>query len=137
VPEIQKLQIEAVILSADGHGDQAIASMQQAIATGKDLPYAFGPPSPEKPSEELLGELLLKAHKAPQAREAFAASLQRAPRRAESLLGLARAESAMGDKAAAAKSYTELLQVWKNADPGYAPKEEGQRYVSIASHASN
>ncbi|MFZ0584364.1 MAG: hypothetical protein WAN72_17525 [Candidatus Acidiferrales bacterium] len=137
VPQIQRLQIEAVILSAEGHGDQAIASMQQAIAAGKDLPYAFGPPSPEKPSEELRGELLLKANKASEAREAFAASLQRAPRRAESLLGLARAESAMGDKADAAKSYAELLEVWKNADAGYAPKEEAQRYISIASHASN
>ena len=76
VPEIQKAQMEAVILSAEGHGDQAIATMQQAIASGKDLPYAFGPPSPEKPSEELLGELLLKANKAAQAREAFAASLR-------------------------------------------------------------
>jgi tetratricopeptide (TPR) repeat protein len=136
VPEIQKVQIEAVLLSAEGHGDQAIASMQQAVATGKDLPYAFGPPSPEKPSDELLGELLLKANKAPQAREAFEASLKRAPRRAESLLGLARAESAMGDKAAAANSYGELLQIWKSADPGYAPKEEAQRYVSIPSNTA-
>jgi tetratricopeptide (TPR) repeat protein len=137
VPQIQRLQIEAVILSAERHGDQAIARMEQAIAAGKDLPYAFGPPSPEKPSEELLGELLLKANKALEAREAFAASLQRAPRRAESLLGLARAEGAMGDKADAANSYAELLEVWKNADPGYAPKEEAERYVSIASPASN
>ncbi len=125
VPEIQKLQIEAVILSAEGHGDQAIASMQQAIATGKDLPYAFGPPSPEKPSDELLGELLLKANKAPQAREAFAASLQRAPRRAESLLGLARAESAMGDKAAAANSYAELLADLEECRPGLCAKRRG------------
>ena len=137
VPEIQKAQIEAVILSAEGHDDQAIATMQRAIGTGKGLPYAFGPPSPEKPSEELLGELLLKTNNASQAREAFAASLQRTPRRAESLLGLARAESAMGDRAAAAKSYAEVLQIWKNADPGYAPKEEAQRFVSTASHAAN
>jgi len=136
VPEIQKTQIEAVLLSAEGHSDQAIATTQQAVATGKDLPYAFGPPSPEKPSEELLGELLLKANKAPQAREAFAASLKRAPKRAESLLGLARAESAMGDKAAA-NSYGELLHIWKNADPGYAPKDEAQRYVSVSSQAAN
>ena len=137
VPQIQRLQIEAVNLSAERHGDQAIARMEQAILAGKDLPYAFGPPSPEKPSEELLGELLLKANKASEAREAFAASLQRAPRRAESLLGLARAESAMGDKVDAANSYAELLEVWRNADPSYAPKEEAQRYFSIASHASN
>jgi tetratricopeptide (TPR) repeat protein len=136
VPQIQRQQIEAVNLSAERHGDQAIASMEQAIIAGKDLPYAFGPPSPEKPSEELLGELLLKANKASEAREAFAASLQRAPRRAESLLGLARAESAMGDKVGAANSYGELLEIWKNADPGYAPKEEAQHYISIASHAS-
>ena len=137
VPEIRKAQIEAVILLVEGHGDQAVATMQQAIATGKDLPYAFGPPSPEKPSDELLGELLLKANKAPQAREAFEDSLKHAPRRAESLLGLARAESAMGDKAAAVNSYGELLQIWKNADPGYAPKEEAQRYVSAPSHTAN
>jgi tetratricopeptide (TPR) repeat protein len=137
VPQIQRLQIEAVILSAEGQSDQAIARMQQAITAGKDLPYAFGPPSPEKPSDELLGELLLKANKAPRAREAFAASLQRAPRRTESLLGLARAERAMGDKAAAEKSYAELLQIWKNAEPGYAPKEEAQRFISVASHAAN
>lgn len=137
VPEIQEAQLEAVILSAEGHDDQAIARMQQAIASGKDLAYAFGPPSPEKPSEELLGELLLKAHKASQAGEAFAASLQRAPKRTESLLGLARAESAMGDKAAAAKNYAELLRIWNDADAGYAPKQEAQSYVESASHAAN
>ena len=137
VPEIQKAQIEALILSAEGHNDQGIATMQQAVATGTDLPYAFGPPSPEKPSDELLGELLLKANMAPQARQAFESSLKRAPRRTQSLLGLARAESALGDKSAAANSYSELLQIWKNADPGYAPREEAQRYVSSSLHTAN
>jgi len=137
VPEIQKAQIEALILSAEGHNDQGFAAMQQAVATGKDLPYAFGPPSPEKPSDELLGELLLKANMAPQARQAFESSLKRAPRRTQSLLGLARAESTMGDKVAATNSYSELLQIWKNADPGYAPREEAQRYISSPSHTAN
>jgi tetratricopeptide (TPR) repeat protein len=137
VPEIQKIELEAAILSAERRGDQAIAIMQQAVATEKELPYAFGPPSPEKPSAEFLGELLLQANQAPQAREAFQAALERTPRRAESLLGLARAENAMGDKVAAANTYAELLRIWKNANPGYAPKEEAQRYISIASHAAN
>jgi tetratricopeptide (TPR) repeat protein len=129
VPEIQKLQLQAVILFAEKHGDQAVTMMRKAVAAGKDLPYAFGPPSPEKPSDELLGELLLKENKASQAREAFEAALKRAPRRTESLLGLARAESAMGNKVAATDNYRKLLQIWKNADPGYAPKEEAQRYI--------
>ena len=135
-PEIQKLQIEAEILSAEGRNDQAVAMMQKAAAMEEDLPAAFGPPYPEKPSDELLGELLLKKNNASQAREAFEASLKRAPRRAESLLGLARAESRMGDKTAAEAGYRELLQIWENADPDYAPKEEARRYISMSSNTA-
>jgi len=117
VPQIQMLELQAAILSAEGHRDQAIAKMQHAVSNGNELPYAFGPPSPEKPAYELLGELLLKEKKAPEAREAFEASLKRAPGRSQSLLGLAHAETATGDNAAAAGVYRELLQIGKDADP--------------------
>ncbi len=137
VPQIQSLELQAAILSAEGHLDQAVAMMQQAVASGQGLPYAFGPPSPEKPADEFLGELLLKEEKAPEARAAFEASLKRAPRRVESLLGLARAESAMGDHAAAANIYHELLQIGKNADPDYAPFEEVRRNTSALSQSAN
>jgi tetratricopeptide (TPR) repeat protein len=130
VPQIQKLQLQAVILSAEGHADEAIAMARQAVATGEELPYAFGPPSPEKPSHELLGELLLKENRNGLARAAFEASLQRAPQRTESMLGLARAESAMGDKAAAADAWRRLLGIWKNADPDYGLREDVQRNLS-------
>ena len=137
VPQIQKLQLQAVILSAEGHGDEAIVMAQQAVAAGEELPYAFGPPSPEKPSYELLGELLLKANRNAPARAAFEASLERAPQRTESLLGLARAESAMGDKAAAAETWRQLLGIWKNADPEYVEQENVQRNLSTLSHVAN
>ncbi len=129
-PEIQKLEVQAAILAADGHLDQAVATMRQASAIGGDLPYEFGPPSPEKPVDEYLGELLLKQRQPEQARTAFEASLKLAPLRTESLLGLARAETAMGDTTATQNSYRELLRIWKNAEPGYAPKEEALRSVS-------
>ena len=137
LPQIQKLQLQAAILSAEGHGDQAVAMAQRAVAIGGELPYAFGPPSPEKPSYELLGELLLKENRNSPARAAFEASLQRAPQRTESLLGLARAQSAMGDKAAAAQTYSQLLEIWKNADPDYVAREDVQRSLSALSHAAN
>ena len=117
VPRIQELQLEAVILSAEGHRDRAIALVKQAIAAGKGLPYEFGPPSPEKPSQELLGELLLKERRYSAARSAFEASLQQNTHRTQSLLGLFRAESALGDKLAAAETSRRLLRIWKNADP--------------------
>ncbi|MGB9031258.1 MAG: hypothetical protein WCC27_14150, partial [Acidobacteriaceae bacterium] len=137
VPQIQKLQLQAVILSAEGHADEAVAMAQQAVAAGEELPYAFGPPSPEKPSYELLGDLLLKENRNAPARVAFEASLRRAPERTESLLGLARAESAMGDKPKATATYRHVLEIWKNADPDYGPRDEVQRSLSSPSHAAH
>lgn len=136
VPEIQQLELQAVILAAEGHTDQAVTAMRRAVAIGNDLPYAFGPPSPEKPPDELLGDLLLKANQASQARASFEASLQRNPRRTQSLLGLARAQTAMGDKAAAAKTDQELQEIWGHADPGYASEVEA-RGVSVAAQSVN
>jgi tetratricopeptide (TPR) repeat protein len=137
VPQIQKLQLQAVILSAEGRGDQAVTLAQQAVAIGQELPYAFGPPSPEKPSYELLGEILLKEKRISPARAAFEASLQRAPQRTESLWGLARAEGAMGDKAGAVQTYRQLLEIWKNADPDYEAREKVQRSLSALSQVAN
>jgi tetratricopeptide (TPR) repeat protein len=137
VPQIQQLQLQAVIQSAEGHADQALATAQQAVDAGEELPYAFGPPTPEKPSYELLGELLLKENKNIPARAAFQASLERAPQRTESLLGLERAQSATGDKAAAAQTDRQLLEIWKGADPGYAAREEVQRNLSAVSRVVN
>jgi tetratricopeptide (TPR) repeat protein len=127
VAQIQFLQLRAVLLSAEDHTGEAVAMAQQAVAAGEGMSYAFGPPSPEKPSYELLGDLLLKENRNAPARAAFEASLQRAPQRTESLLGLARAESAMGDKAAAAETWRQLLEIWKNADPDYVAQNNVQR----------
>ena len=136
VPQIQMLQLKAAILSAEGQGEQAIATAREAVASGKEMPYAFGPPSPEKPSEELLGEILLKENSNVPARAAFEASLQHAPQRTESLLGLTRAESAMGDKAAAAETWGKLLGIWKDADPEYLRQRDAQHNLYFQSHAT-
>jgi eukaryotic-like serine/threonine-protein kinase len=42
------------------------------------------------------------------------------------LLGTARAQS-QTDRAAAARSYEQLLQIWKNADPDFIPAQEARR----------
>jgi tetratricopeptide (TPR) repeat protein len=129
-------ELKGLISSKAGDVDGAVAEVQRAAATYDGMPFDFGPPATIKPPDELLGELLLKQGKYAQARAAFEASLARAPRRAESLLGLARAESGMGDKAAAADSYRELAGMWKGADPGFAPREEALRYVSGTAQSS-
>jgi tetratricopeptide (TPR) repeat protein len=116
VPGIERDQLEALILAAEGHGDQAIAKAREAATGEKSLPYAFGPPYPEKPSFELLGEILLREHRAKEAQQAFQQALLRTPRRTESLLGLLQASRALGDQATASEAQAELRKIRHAAD---------------------
>ncbi|HXC96895.1 MAG TPA: hypothetical protein VNU92_14430 [Edaphobacter sp.] len=108
----------------------AIKAVQRASATYDSMAFDFGPPPILKPPQELLGELLLKDAKPKQACEAFEASLKRAPNRSLSLLGLARAQKAAGDKVAAAATYKLLLANWKTADPGNPELAEARHYLT-------
>lgn len=123
-------ELNSVVAAQGGDLQNAIAQAQAAASTYHGMAFDFGPPVTVKPPDELLGELLLQAKRAPEARKAFETSLESAPRRTESLVGLARAESALGDKKAALASYSELLKIWKNADAGYPPKAEAEAYVA-------
>jgi TolA-binding protein len=80
------------------------------------LSFEFGPPLPVKPTHELVGELLMDLRRSREAMQEFDASLKRYPRRAVSLLGLARAATAARDQATARRAYSELQQIWQKAD---------------------
>jgi Tfp pilus assembly protein PilF len=87
---------------------------------------------PVKPPQELAGELLLEAGRATEARAYFERSLKLAPRRAQSLLGLARSAVAAGDRAAATAAYAELMQVWHAADADLPGKAEAVKFQQAA-----
>jgi tetratricopeptide (TPR) repeat protein len=89
-----------------------------ALEYEADYEFPSGPPDLLKPAHELYGEVLLASNKPKEAAEQFAISLQRMPKRALSLLGLARASSMLNDTAGANKAWKELAEVWANADPG-------------------
>jgi tetratricopeptide (TPR) repeat protein len=124
--------LNGLIVSKSGDMKTAIAQVQLAGTTYDSMAFDFGPPVPVKPPHELLGEFLLKENEPAQAREAFEASLKRAPKRTESLLGLARAERAMGDTAASTATYRELALIWKNADSTNTEAAEARRYAGSA-----
>ena len=92
--------------------------MREATAQEDSMPLEFGPPVVLKPTHELFGEMLLEMGRAKEAHAEFTRALQLAPKRARSLLGLARAATAMGDSAGAAKNYADLRAAWHKADPG-------------------
>jgi cytochrome c-type biogenesis protein CcmH/NrfG len=62
----------------------------------------FGPPSLDKPANELLGEVLLEVGRAREARAAFEAAQVLAPGRRQSLVGLAKCAELLHDSELAA-----------------------------------
>jgi tetratricopeptide (TPR) repeat protein len=69
-----------------------------------------------KPAAEFQGEILLELKKPAAAAEQFEAALKLRPKRALSLLGLARAKAMAKDDSGAARIYTELAAMWSEAD---------------------
>ncbi|HSB14833.1 MAG TPA: tetratricopeptide repeat protein, partial [Bryobacteraceae bacterium] len=114
--EIMKKELEALLLTADGRSKDAVQLMVEATALEDKMSFEFGPPVPPKPSHELFGEILLQLERPDAARAQFEMALIRAPGRALSLLGLARAHAQMGEKAKARETYTELRRMWRRAD---------------------
>ena len=109
-------QLEAALLFVEGRREEALVLARQAAVVEASLSFEFGPPVPVKPVNEQVGEMLMDLRRPREAMEAFELSLKRTPRRALSLLGLARAAMASKDTATAVRAYGELREIWKKAD---------------------
>ncbi len=94
-------QAEALQNEAAGHRNDAIVALRVLSDKETALPSEFGPPAVPKPTQELLGDLLLKSGQPSQAADAYRVALVHAPGRTLSLQGLLAAELALGDKEAA------------------------------------
>jgi tetratricopeptide (TPR) repeat protein len=116
VPQVMAQQLEAAILFAEGRREEALVLARQAAVVEAGLAFEFGPPVPVKPVNEQVGEMLMDLRRPKEAMEAFELSLKRTPKRALSLLGLARAATLAKDTATAQRAYGELRDVWKKAD---------------------
>lgn len=125
-PEADPTDLQTLAVAADelsglvqvtsGNYEAGIAQIRHAMETYHGMAFAFGPPVTLKPPAELLGDLLLQHGDAAAARHGFELSLQRAPGRTESLLGLARSELLAGDDASAHATYQKLAALWHEAD---------------------
>jgi hypothetical protein len=73
-------------------------------------------PAPIQPAPELLGEVLAEAGRPVEAIASFESVLQRYANRSRTVLGLARAAAAAGQKEASHRRYTELLANFDGAD---------------------
>ena len=123
---VREKELGAIVRWAKGQKDEALRYAREAAEAEKTLAAPSGPPEPIKPAHELYGELLLEAGRAAEAVTAFEQSLLRTPKRTPSVLGLARAAAAAGDRATARARYEELSTM-PGAAPGSAAVQEAQR----------
>jgi hypothetical protein len=111
VPTIEQDELQGLLLLRQGNQSEAVALLERAAAAEKAIPMEFGPPSLDKPANELLGEVLLELHRAPEARTAFEAAQVLAPGRGQSLIGLATCARLLQDAKLGANVEARLARV--------------------------
>ena len=80
-PEIFLLEARGLLAEQDGDFAAAEKLLRQAVALEEKLPIAFGPPTIDKPTHELLGEFLLRRGRKGEAHPEFESALARTPGR--------------------------------------------------------
>ena len=116
VATIMAAELDGLMRLARNDRAGALASLARAAQLETKRPKPIARPYPIKPAAELYGEILLGTGDAAAALGQFKASLARTPRRAQSLLGLARAASAAGQRALAVEAARDFLKAWRLAD---------------------
>ncbi len=114
---IMEKELRALLMLPE-QKEEALKLLQQAAEEEKNMTFDFGPPVPVKPANELLAEVLLEMNQTQEARTYFEQAQRRAPKRALSLFGEARAASKAGDTETARQRFDELRKIWEHADSG-------------------
>ena len=129
VAGIMAIELDGALRSVRGDHAGALKAFSTAAAIEARRPKPIARPYPIKPAAELYGEELLAAGDAAGAVQHFQASLARTPRRAASLLALARAAAKAGMKAESAKAAKDFLSAWHLADASRAELVEARALV--------
>jgi tetratricopeptide (TPR) repeat protein len=130
VAQIMRDELDGLMREAARDKAGSLAAFARAVALEAKRPKPIARPYPVKPAAELYGEALLRAGNASAAATQFQASLARTPRRAASLLGLARATKAAGNSAEAAKAAKEFVTAWHIADAGRPELAEARQILA-------
>ena len=116
--QIMSAEVAGVLQLARGQKAEAFKTLELGARMEAQRPRPIARPYPIKPAVELYAEALLASGDAAGAVAQFQASLTRTPRRAASLIGLARAAQAAGQRTLALKSAREFVAMWHAADAG-------------------
>ena len=126
--EVMYHQVGALLHAGMGHAGVATGRMDEAAAIVEAMAPPRGSASPIKPVHELYGELLLDLDRPADAIDKFETSLLLMPNRPRSLLGLARANVAIGNDLEAGEAYRALTRVWLGHE-SFEGMREARRFL--------
>ncbi|HEY0300463.1 MAG TPA: hypothetical protein VGC36_03980, partial [Rhizomicrobium sp.] len=113
--QIALLQLDGEIARTSGDLATAVADFAKAVSLEEALPYTE-PPYWHQPTSHLLGAALLQAGRAKEAEETYRRSLTFYRLDGWALYGLAQAQDAEGDHAAAEATRRDFAKAWTLAD---------------------
>lgn len=128
--EIQRLAVDGWATYAAGDADGGLRRMREAAGLEATTDKHPVTPGEIVPARELLGEMLLELERYAEAEEAFAAALERSPRRLRALYGAGRAAELAGDSAGAAEWYRAVVQLTEGGDPEIDPVRHARRVAA-------
>jgi tetratricopeptide (TPR) repeat protein len=129
---VMEREVAALVQQAKGNAEEALRLLAEAVKAESQMAPPSGPPEPLKPAYELYAEILLDQGRTKEAAQQFEKALLRMPNRAASLLGAARAAAKLGDGEAARRYYSQLAEIWRQADPGSPELAEAKSYLGGA-----
>jgi tetratricopeptide (TPR) repeat protein len=108
-------ELDGEIARTAGDLKTAVDDFEMAVGYADDIPYSE-PPYLHQPASHLLGAALLQAGRAKEAETVYRKSLETYRMDGWALYGLAQAQDAMGEHAAAAATRKEFALAWQFAD---------------------
>jgi len=128
--DIQWQVATAWLLYAQGKREEALAAMSAAAdAEDRTEKHPVTPGVP-RPARELFGVMLLESSKAPEAIEAFEATIKKEPNRFNAFAGAAKAADMIGDKAKAKDYYQKLTTLASGADTSRPELVAAREYLA-------
>ncbi|NNM34453.1 MAG: hypothetical protein HKO53_15350, partial [Gemmatimonadetes bacterium] len=123
-------QSRALVLAAEGLGDQAAELLRASLAIQDEMVRPNETPSPLVPPEEQLAFTLFELGHMDAAARALDALEARWPGRIGAVQLRARIAVRVGDVTAAAEAYSRILRQLRNADEGHPMVAEAREYLS-------
>ena len=117
---LARSQVSALVAKTRGDTAAWLAGLEAAARADEQVAH-FGPPS-VYPPHELLGDALVSLGRPKDAIVAYQKGLELMPNRSVTLLGLARAQRAVGDSVGAGKTEARLRENWTGADAAAASR---------------